>query len=59
MQTDLVLSDEQNMMFSEWVDGEFVQIAQDGSPYKESSGHMNSKFLGYTFKSVSCGDKTH
>ena len=55
----LVLSDEQNMMFSELVDGEFVQIAQGGLPYKGCDDHYNHKFIGYTFKSVSCGDKTH
>ena len=59
MQTVLVLSGEQNMMASERIDGEFVQIAQDGQPYKGSSGHMYSQFLGYTFKSVNCGGETH
>ena len=56
---DLVLSGEQNMMASEPVDGEFVQIAQDGLPYKGCSDHYYRKFIGYTFKSVTCGDKTH
>ena len=57
--TDLVLSGEQNMMVSKSVDGEFVQIAQDGLPYKGCSDHYYRKFIGYTFKSVTCGDKTH
>ena len=56
---DLVLSGEQNMMASKLVDGEFVQIAQDGQPYKGCSDHYYHKFIGYTFKSVTCGDDTH
>ena len=56
---DLVLSGEQNMMASKLVDGEFVQIAQDGLPYKGCSDHYYHKFIGYTFKSVTCGGDTH
>ena len=56
---DLVLSGEQNQMSRGQVDGKDVWTADDGQPYKESLEHMYSKFLGYTFKSVSCGGKTH
>ena len=56
---DLVLSGEQNMMVSKLVDGESVQIAQDGLPYKGCSDHYNHKFIGYTFKSVTCGGEPH
>ena len=35
------------------------EIDAAGQPYKGSSGHNGRQFLGYTFKSVTCGDKTH
>ena len=56
--TYLVLSGEQNLMScgqhgrkDVWTPGE--------QAYKNCSDHQNRKFLGYTFKSVSCGGKTH
>ena len=55
----LVLSGEQNQMSFRQIEWEGVWTAVDGQPYKESSGHMYSQFLGYTFRSVSCGGKTH
>ena len=55
----LVLSSEQNQMSFRQIEWEGVWTAVDGQLYKESSGHMYSQFLGYTFRSVSCGGKTH
>ncbi len=52
---DLVLSGEQNQMSFSQVEGKDVWTADDGQPYKGSSGHMYSQFLGYTFRSVTCG----
>ena len=57
--TDLVLSGEQNQMSFSQVELEDVRTADDGQLYKGSSGHMYRKFLGYTFKSVTCGGETH
>ena len=57
--TDLVLSGEQNQMSFSQVEEKDVWTADDGQLYKGSSGHMYSQFLGYKFKSVNCGGKTH
>lgn len=57
--TDLVLSGEQNQMSFSQVELEDVWTADDGQLYKGSYGHMYRKFLGYTFKSVTCGGETH
>ena len=54
--TDLVLSGEQNQMSFSQVEWEDVWTAVDGQPYKGSSEHMKRQFLGYTFKSVTCGN---
>jgi len=53
---NLVLSGEQNQMSFSQVELEDVWTADDGQLYKGSSGHMYRKFLGYTFKSVTCGN---
>ena len=54
--TDLVLSGKQNQMSFSQIEWEDVWTADDGQPYKGSSEHMKRQFLGYTFKSVTCGN---
>ena len=53
---DLVLSGEQNQMSFSQVEGKDVWTAVERQPYKGSSEHMKRQFLGYTFKSVTCGN---
>ena len=56
--TDLVLSGEQNQMSFSQVEEKDVWTAGEQA-YKNCSDHLKHKFLGYTFKSVTCGGKTH
>ena len=56
--TDLVLSGEQNQMSFSQVEEKDVWTAGEQA-YKNCSDHLKHKFLGYTFKSVTCGGETH
>ena len=55
---DLVLSGDQRKMSYKYTETEW-EPDPDGKNYKDSSEHVKCDFLGYRFKSISCGDKKH
>ena len=55
---DLVLSGDQRKMSYKYTETEW-EPDPDGKNYKDSSEHLKCDFLGYIFKSISCGDKKY
>ena len=55
---DLVLSGDQRKMSYKYTETGW-EPDPDGENYKDSPEHLNCDFLGYRFKSISCGDKKH
>ena len=55
---DLVLSGDQRKMSYKYTETEW-EPDPDGKNYKDSSEHVKCDFLGYRFKSISCGDKKY
>lgn len=55
---DLVLSGDQRKMSYKYTETGW-EPDPDGENYKDSPEHLNCEFLGYRFKSISCGDKKH
>lgn len=55
---DLVLSGDQRKMSDKYTETGW-EPDPDGKNYKDSSEHLNCDFLGYKFKSISCGDKKY
>ena len=55
---DLVLSGDQRKMSYKYTETEW-EPDPDGKNYKDSPEHLKCDFLGYIFKSISCGDKKH
>ena len=55
---DLVLSGDQRKMSYKYTETEW-EPDPDGKNYKDSSEHLKCDFLGYRFKSISCGDKKY
>lgn len=55
---DLVLSGDQRKMSYNYTETGW-EPDPDGENYKDSPEHVMCDFLGYRFKSISCGDKKH
>ena len=55
---DLVLSGDQRKMSYNYTETGW-EPDPDGKNYKNSSEHLKCDFLGYRFKSISCGDKKY
>ena len=55
---DLVLSGDQRKMSDKYTETGW-EPDPDGENYKDSSEHVKCDFLGYRFKSISCGDKKY
>lgn len=55
---DLVLSGDQRKMSDKYTETGW-EPDPDGKNYKNSSEHVMCDFLGYRFKSISCGDKKY
>ena len=55
---DLVLSGDQRKMSDKYTETGW-EPDPDGENYKDSSEHLKCDFLGYRFKSISCGDKKY
>ena len=55
---DLVLSGDQRKMSYKYTETGW-EPDPDGENYKDSPEHLKCDFLGYRFKSISCGDKKH
>ena len=55
---DLVLSGDQRKMSDKYTETGW-EPDPDGGNYKNSSEHLKCDFLGYRFKSISCGDKKY
>lgn len=55
---DLVLSGDQRKMSDKYTETGW-EPDPDGKNYKNSSEHLTCNFLGYRFKSISCGDKKY
>lgn len=55
---DLVLSGDQRKMSDKNTETGW-EPDPDGKNYKDSPEHLNCDFLGYRFKSISCGDKKY
>ncbi len=55
---DLVLSGDQRKMSYNYTETGW-EPDPDGKNYKNSSEHVKCDFLGYIFKSISCGDKKY